>query len=99
MNQELRSELASAANPFATFIDPTACLEAHGRLARLPQCQYRPLDKPIILKGAEALAGSMEDDDEGVLTEMADLDDLSGVANISDIARISEVGLLNCRLG
>jgi hypothetical protein len=96
MNQALHSDLAFAANPFATFMDPTACLEAHGRLARLPQCQYRPLDKPIVPKCAEALAGSMEDDDEGVVTEMADLDDLSGAANISDIASISQVELLNC---
>jgi hypothetical protein len=32
----------------------------------------------------------MQDEDEGVVTEMADLDDLSGAASIS------EVELLNC---
>jgi hypothetical protein len=96
MNQALHSELAPASNPFATFMDPTPCLEAHGRLARLPQCLHRPLDKAILPKGAEAHAVSMESDDKDIVTGTADLDHLSVVANLSDIASISEVELLIC---
>jgi len=95
MNQAHIADIASVANPFATFMDPTVCMQAHERLAGLPQKLHRPLDKPIIPKGTELLADSTEDDEDGD-TEMADLDDLVGAADISDISSISEIDLLHC---
>jgi hypothetical protein len=87
----------SAANPFTSFMDPSPCLEAHGRLSRLPQKQYRLLGMLNLPKRPEAAApaDSTEDDDEGVITEMADLDDLGSPADISDIGRIPEGEQLN----
>jgi len=84
-----------AANPFATFMDPTVCVEAHQRLARLPQKLHRPLDKPILPKAREVRAEDTEGDADDVVTEMADLDDLGEPADISDISSISEVELLH----
>jgi len=41
----------AAANPFATFIDPRPCMEAHLRLGDLPHQAHRPLDRrsPVTL--------------------------------------------------
>ena len=85
----------SAANPFTSFMDPSPCLEAHGRLSRLPQKQYRLLGMLNLPKGPEAPADSIKEDDAGVITEMADLDDLGGPEDISDIGRIPEDEQLN----
>jgi len=59
MTHPINTELASAANPFASFMDPAACIEAHERLASLPQQTHRPLDKPRIPKDADMAAADV----------------------------------------
>jgi hypothetical protein len=89
MEQDI--EIGFVPNPFASFMDPSACVAAHIRLARLPQAQHRPLDKPRI-RTAIAAAEDMEDDDM-VVTETADLDDF-GCCDVSDILSMSDPGSL-----
>ena len=68
MNQ-VHADSPQEANPFAFLMDPASCLEAHGRLSRLPQKQYRHMDQPNHPRGGGAPAASTKDDDRGIMAE------------------------------
>jgi len=92
-------DLVAAANPFAALTDLPSCMEAHERLARLPQQAYHPLDKPMPAKDSgRPTSHKAGPRDFGVIAaKSGDLDDKATPAvlgDTSDIISISEAELL-----